>query len=124
MKTTILTSISLMFLNLSFAAASEPLKILSYVADPISILDESARLVEKRAAKLLPEPDVDVQAYNEDLDLVLIKTSDGEELWLDTFEIQLNQGKAVNLDCYKLLQAGVKDEKEAATFGFGADCNK
>lgn len=124
MKTSILCSILLIIFSVSSFANSEPLKILSYEVNPIAILDENARLIEKRDINLLPKPDVIVQVQNEDLDLVMIKDATDQEIWLDTFDLKLNHGKAVNLDCYKLIKARPKDAQEAGTMGFGGACNK
>ena len=114
----------LVFVCTEAYANEEPLKILSYEVDPIPVLDENARLIEKRNVKALPRPDVEVQATNEELDIVMIKDADGKDIWIDTFDVKLNHGKVVNLDCYKLIKANPKDAQEAGTMGFGSKCNK
>ncbi|MDD4865030.1 MAG: hypothetical protein PHE38_13595 [Alishewanella agri] len=124
MRKVIITCLILSFTSVSSFSNEESLKILSYETNPIAVLDENNRLISKIDVKQLPKPEVLVLAVNEVLDLIMIQDLNGNEIWLDTFDVRLNRGKAVNLDCYRLMSATPKDTQEAGTMGFGGKCHK
>ncbi|WP_018981877.1 hypothetical protein [Salinimonas chungwhensis] len=117
--------ITALLANSFYSLAEEtPLKVLSYHVDPVSILDENATFLRTVAADTLPTPTVEVLDTKPSLDLVKIVDKQGNEVWLDTYELKLNKGKVVNLDCHKLVEAAPDDRKEAGTMGYGGRCNQ
>lgn len=121
-KVLLTTSVLLSF-N-AFAESENTLKILNFEVDPVMILDNTGKLVKEVSVAELPEPDIEVLAFNEELELVQINTKAGAPVWLDIYDLELNQGKIVELDCTKLATAKDADHHETGTMGFGGRCSK
>lgn len=122
-KKALLTTSILLSCN-AFAGTDNTLKILNFEVDPVMILDASGKLIKELPVAQLPKPDVEVLAFNEELELVQIEASDGVAVWLDIYDLELNQGKIVELDCSKLATAKDADHHETGTMGFGGRCAK
>lgn len=120
----ILLATSVLFSLDVFADSDNTLKILNFEVDPVMILDSTGKLVEEIPVSQLPEPDIEVLAFNEELELVKINTRAGTPVWLDIYDLDLNQGKIVELDCSKLAIAREADHHETGTMGFGGRCSK
>lgn len=107
-------------------SANESLKIVKFhLPDkPISVLDSRGNFVKTMALSELPVPLIEVLEYKEKKDLVKILDKQGNEIWLDTFDVALNQGKVVKLDCSLMAEAQPKDKTETGVMGFGGRCNK
>lgn len=112
----------LLTLMASGLAAAEPLLITQFNADTIETLDAEGQLIARVPVSSLPQPTVPVVARNEELDLLKIQTSDGDFVWLDAYYVKLNQGKIVDLPCYKISETNAKDSRETGTMGFGGTC--
>ena len=102
--------------------ANEPLAITGFSVEEIETLDAKGKVIATVAVDTLPSTDIPVLERNDVLDLVKIKNSKGEGVWLDTYFVQLNKGKVVDLPCYKISETGAKDKRETGTMGFGGAC--
>ncbi|MEQ3638219.1 MAG: hypothetical protein ABNH03_00560 [Alteromonas sp.] len=122
-KKTLLATSVLFSLNV-FAGSDSTLKILNFEVDPAMILDSTGKLVEEIPVAQLPTPEIEVLAFNEELELVQINNRAGTPIWLDIYDLELNQGKIVELDCSKLATARQADHHETGTMGFGGRCSK
>lgn len=106
-----------------FGYATEPLKILQYLEDPVQILDKEGNFIRNAAATELPVPEVLVLATTGNNELLKITATDGSELWLDSFQVKLNKGKVVELPCVALAQSKPMDIQTGGTMGYGENCN-
>ena len=101
---------------------AEPLAIVDFSVDTIETLDSEGKVIATVPVSSLPKTAIVVIEKNEDLNLVAIKDNSGEVVWLDTYYVKLNQGKVVDLPCYKIVTTGAKDSRETGTMGFGGTC--
>jgi hypothetical protein len=108
------------------AFATEPLKVVEYLTDPIEVLDAQANFISHKTQAELPKPGVVVTQVNEDLDLVQITLADGSVIWIDKFNLKLNQEKAVKLPCTELMTSTFKESSDGThgTMGFGQKCKR
>lgn len=101
---------------------AEPLAIIDFSVETIETLDSEGKVIASVPVSSLPETAIVVIEKNEELDLVAIKDTSGEVVWLDTYYVKLNQGKVVDLPCYKIGTTGAQDRRETGTMGFGGTC--
>ncbi len=99
------------------------MRILSYEADQVEILDAEGKVLRTVDKTALPEPDVAVIQINEELELVQIEDSQGQPVWLDMYYLRLSEGKQVALKCITLQTSLASDHQEAGTMGLGGGCS-
>ena len=90
------------------------------MAKALKDLKEKTQIVD--AFIVILDSRVPLASYNEELDLIAIKDTNGDVVWLDTYYVKLNQGKVVDLPCYKIGTTGAQDRRETGTMGFGGTC--
>ncbi len=109
---------ALLFSGVSQAAA---LTVEEYTNDPIALLDEAGRLLQRVPRAELPPTPLATQRWNEDMDLVQVEIG-GRAVWLDTMDVRLSEGKVVPMPCASLPKGKPEGATNLSTIGYGAGC--
>lgn len=118
----VLPALSLILCVNAYADSADPVKILSFNIDPLEIVDATGAYIRDISQSELPSPEILVEHFNRDEELVQIKTLDGTLIWLDTYYVNLSETKDVDIPCTVLAQAKDSKSVEAGTMGFGNNC--
>ncbi|NKQ11940.1 hypothetical protein [Pseudomonas sp. SST3] len=108
-------------LLLSGAAHAAGLTVEEYTNDPIALLDETGRLLQRVPRAELPPTPLAAQQWNEDMELVQVEIA-GRPVWLDGVDVRLSEGKTVPMPCAALPRAKADGATNLSTIGYGAGC--
>lgn len=115
-------SVILMMCSVFGHLNADPLAITEFNVETIDTFSSDGKVIATVPVSSLPKTNIPVMEINDDLDLVAIEDNTGQIVWLDTYFVKLNQGKKVDLPCYKIGHTDAKDSREAGTMGFGGAC--